>query len=94
MSSALSVPSSEGLPRQSPVQYNDSGESQMSMGDIVLPSHRSVLVEMESAIFDLVVMGEICASVKSKGPGDDVTGDVSGGGSPITGTEDTPILGV
>ena len=43
------------------------------MGDMVLPSHCSVLVEMESDFFDLVVIGE----AKSKVPGDDVTGDES-----------------
>ena len=56
--SALS-PSSEGLSRQFPVQYIGSGESQRSIGDIVLPYHDSFFVlsdEMKSDFFDLVLI--------------------------------------
>jgi hypothetical protein len=45
------------------------------MGDMVLPYHDSffsISVEIESDLFDLVVIGDVC--VKSKVPGDD-TGD-------------------
>ena len=46
------------------------------MGDKLLPYHDSffsISVEIESDLFDLVVIGGIC--VRSKVPGDDDTGD-------------------
>jgi hypothetical protein len=68
-----SFPSNDGFSRHFPVQYIDSGEPQRSMGPLYHDSLFSISVEIESDLFDLVVIGDIF--VRSKVPGDDDTGD-------------------
>jgi hypothetical protein len=57
------APSAEGFSRHIPVQYKDTGEPQRSIGDKLLPYHKSfsILLEIESDLFALVIIG-----VKSK----------------------------
>lgn len=57
--SAVSLSAKEGLSRHSPVQNIASGEPQRSMGDIVLPYHGPISVEMESDFFDLVITSKV-----------------------------------
>jgi hypothetical protein len=78
--SALSF-SSEGLYRQFPLQYIDSGELQRMIGKVSLPYHNSfsppISVEMESDFFDLILIGDTCARPNVRE--DDVSGDDENG---------------
>ena len=67
----------EGFSRHIPVQNIDSGERQRSMGDPVFPYHDSfsIFVEIESDVFDLVVIDDTGAKLKA--PLDGVSGDAN-----------------